>query len=109
MPSRQQWYRVRMIEYERGDMPGHPGGSQITIRVLGRSRKDVESRHAAQGKILSVDKLGPEVDDSANSERGRACALCGHATTDHGRAGCVAFDHATGRFCSCKAGKGSRR
>ena len=105
MPSRQQWYRVRMIEYERGDMPGHPGGPQITIRVLGRSRKDVVTRHAAQGKILGVEKLGPEDDGSANNE----CVLCGHARTDHGRTGCVAFDHATGRFCSCTMGKGSSR
>jgi len=58
MARREQWYRVRLIEYYRGDAVGHPTGDQVTARVVGTSKRAVEKVYAKQGVVLGVERLG---------------------------------------------------
>ena len=55
--SKERWFRIRMIERERGDAPHMASGPQITMRVTGKNKRDVEKRHEAQGRILSVEPV----------------------------------------------------
>ena len=73
-----------------------PGREQLGLDV--EAQRELAARPRAPRKPSDA-----EIEAEYAAEHGTPCPMCHHKRAQHGRAGCVALDGITGRFCQCKA------